>query len=178
MKGWQIERACACSSGPSALWLFLSMKLGFLILVLASIFQIGCSDHGQGHGSLHLHQPLRGGILYELGKHGSGHNLELVTNDMGQLELFALDAHAENYVRIAQKQINLRLSDSNESITILPLHAVADPATGETVGNTSLFRSASPVIDLLPLKGSLTSLSIGSSKYENTPIQFSGNPKP
>ena len=72
------------------------------------------------HGSLHVQQTLRGGVLYELGKHGSGHNFELVTNEKGQLELFVLDAHAENYVRISQKQIDLQIIDSNNSITVLP----------------------------------------------------------
>ena len=110
----------------------------------------GCSDHAHEHGSLHVHQPLRGGVLYELGKHGSGHNFELVTNEKGQLELFVLDAHAENYVRISQKQIDLQIIDSNNSITVLPLLAIADPATGETLGNTSLFRSTSKITDLLP----------------------------
>ena len=83
-------------------------------------FFLGCSDHAHKHGSLHVHQPLRGGVLYELGKHGSGHNFELVTNEKGQLELFVLDAHAENYVRISQKQIDLQIIDSNNSITVLP----------------------------------------------------------
>ena len=76
---------------------------------------LGCSDHAHKHGSLHVHQPLRGGVLYELGKHGSGHNFELVTNEKGQLELFVLDAHAENYVRISQKQIDLQIIDSESS---------------------------------------------------------------
>ena len=138
---------------------------------------LGCSDHAHKHGSLHVHQPLRGGVLYELGKHGSGHNFELVTNEKGQLELFVLDAHAENYVRISQKQIDLEIINSNGPVTVLPLHAIADSATGETVGNTSLFRSISGIADLLPLSATLTSLKIGSSHYEKVSIEFSGNPK-
>ena len=139
---------------------------------------LGCSDHAHKHGSLHVHQPLRGGVLYELGKHGSGHNFELVTNEKGQLELFVLDAHAENYVRISQKQIDLQIIDSNNSITVLPLHAIADPATGETLGNTSLFRSTSKITDLLPLSATLNSLKIGNSDYKEVSIEFSGNPQP
>ncbi len=156
----------------------LKMKLGLFILALAIILHFGCSDHAQEHGALHIHKPLRGGILYELGKHGSGHNLELVTNENGQLELFILDAHAENYLRISQKQIDLQILETNDTSNIIPLHAIADAATGETIGNTSLFRSDSSLADLLPLNGSLKLLTIGSISYENTPIQFPGNPKP
>ena len=96
--------------------------MNFLSLIIFTfcLSLIGCSDHAHEHGSLHVHQPLRGGVLYELGKHGSGHNLELVTNGKGQLELFVLDAHAENYVRISQKQIDLEIIDSTNSITVLP----------------------------------------------------------
>ncbi len=154
--------------------------MNFLSLIIFTfcLSLIGCSDHAHEHGSLHVHQPLRGGVLYELGKHGSGHNLELVTNGKGQLELFVLDAHAENYVRISQKQIDLEIINSNGPVTVLPLHAIADSATGETVGNTSLFRSISGITDLLPLSATLTSLKIGSSQYEKVSIEFSGNPKP
>ena len=152
----------------------------FLSFIISTIFLslIGCSDHANEHGSLHVHQPLRGGVLYELGKHGSGHNFELVTNEKGQLELFVLDAHAENYVRILQKQIDLQIINPTNSTKVLPLHAIADPATGETVGNTSLFRSTSQVTALLPLSATMSSLKIGNSDYEKVSIEFSGNPQP
>jgi uncharacterized Rossmann fold enzyme len=110
----------------------------------------------------------------ELGKHGSGYNLEILQNPQDQLEIFILDAHAENYVRIAQPSIELTLTDSNQTMS---LGAVADPATGETVGNSALFRAESNISSKLPLLGFLRSLKIGSKTYTYQPFEFSGNPQ-
>ena len=110
----------------------------------------------------------------ELGPHGSGHNLELSLNNKGEFEVFILDAHAENYVRIEQSTIELNLADNNRTLT---LNAIPDPATGETVGNSSLFRSSQSVENLLPIKAEMVNVKIGSSNYLNTPLSFSGNPK-
>ena len=135
----------------------------------------GCSDeqkHQSGGG--HVHQAMRGGMLMELGKHGSGHNLELLLNDKGNFEIFILDAHADNYVRIEQSTIELNLADHNRSLI---LDAISDPATGETVGNSSLFRTSLSIENFLPLKAEIVDLKIGSSNYLNTALSFSGNPK-
>ena len=150
------------------------------LIILSSIiltFNWGCSDErekGGNSGGGHVHQAMRGGILRELGPHGSGHNLELLLNNKGEFEIFILDAHAENYVRIAQSTIELNLADNNRTLT---LNAIPDPATGETVGNSSLFRSSQSVENLLPIKAEMVNVKIGSSNYLNTPLSFSGNPK-
>jgi hypothetical protein len=149
------------------------------LIILSSIiltFNWGCSDErekGGNSGGGHVHQAMRGGILMELGPHGSGHNLELLQNNKGEFEIFILDAHADNYVRIKQSIIELNLADNNSTLT---LNAVADPATGEKVGDSSLFRSSQSVQNLLPMKAEIVDLKIGSSNYSNTPLSFSGNP--
>jgi hypothetical protein len=137
----------------------------------------GCSDDRKKGGNSeggHVHQAMRGGILMELGPHGSGHNLELLLNNKGEFEIFILDAHAENYVRIEQSTIELNLADNNRTLI---LEAIPDPATGETVGNSSLFRTSQSVENLLPIKAEMVNVAIGSSNYLNTPLSFSGNPK-
>lgn len=149
------------------------------LIILSSIiltFNWGCSDErekGGNSGGGHVHQAMRGGILMELGPHGSGHNLELLQNNKGEFEIFILDAHADNYVRIKQSTIELNLADNNSTLT---LNAVADPATGEKVGDSSLFRSSQSIQNLLPMKAEIVDLKIGSSNYSNTPLSFSGNP--
>lgn len=132
-------------------------------------------DHSAHAGGAHVHQPLRGGTLLELGPHGSGHNLELLRNEKDELEIFILDAHAENYIRIKQPKIELSLNDRNHSLT---LDAVPDSATGETVGNTSLFRSNQSIANLLPLQGKIIAIQVGSKKYEQTAFSFSKNSQP
>ena len=151
------------------------MNFFFSLFSTALLLLSGCSSdhHSSDHGGHHIHQPLRGGVLMELGKHGSGYNLEILQNPADQLEIFILDAHAENYVRIAQPSIELTLRDSNQTIS---LGAVADPATGETVGNSALFRTESNISKNIPLQGILRSLKIGSKTYTDQPFEFSGNP--
>ena len=151
------------------------MHFFFSLFSAALLLLCGCSSdpHSSNHGSAHIHQPLRGGVLMELGKHGSGYNLEILQNHEDQLEIFILDAHAENYVRIAQPSIELTLTDSNQTMS---LGAIADPATGETVGNSALFRTESNISKNIPLQGILRSLKIGSKTYTDQPFEFSGNP--
>ena len=152
------------------------MHFFFSLFSTALLLLFGCSTdpHSSDHGGLHIHQPLRGGVLMELGKHGSGYNLEILQNTNDQLEIFILDAHAENYVRISQPSIELTLTDSNQTMS---LGAVAARATGETVGNSSLFRTESNISKNIPLVGTLRSLKIGSKTYTDQPLKFSGNPK-
>jgi len=151
----------------------------FRILLCFSFFAIwGCSgdDPSSSHGSAHVHQAPRGGVLLELGPHGSGHNLELLENPEGKLEIYVLDAHAENHVRISQPFLELSLIDANGSANPLLLQAIADAATGETVGNTALFRSEPSITELLPLRGEILSIAIGSKTYTAQAFEFSGNP--
>lgn len=158
------------------------MKYRFLTLSILSLGFFACSDHQhdescKSHGGHHVHQPLLGGALVPLGEHGGGYNLEVLTTADQFLSVYILDAHAENFVRIAQPKIDLELSDQNQSV-ILSLDAIADSATGETVGNTSHFRSPTPINSSLPASGILQSIKIGANEYNQTRISFPENPKP
>jgi hypothetical protein len=152
------------------------MKTIQSICLLTYLLFAGCSDQvpsgGDGH---HVHTAPHGGELYELGPHGSGFNFELFLNETGKLNLYVLDAHAENFVRIKQTQIEILFTDSNRSS--LSLEAVEDSATGEKVGDTSRFQSPGSIHDLLPIQGFLKEISVGSKTYSEQPISFSGNSK-
>ena len=155
------------------------MKILQYISIIAALLTLGCDDHSNSHngesGGHHVHTAPHGGELYELGPHGSGFNFELFLNQEGKLDLYVLDAHAENFVRIEQSDITISMTEDNS--TILSLKAVADSATGETIGNTSRFQSEKSVKDLLPIKGKIKEILIGSSSYEDEIISFTGNPK-
>ena len=172
------QLACACPNQVHPVG-YPSMKKNLLFVFASWIFLLGAcsenhlSENGSDHG--HVHQALRGGILLELGEHGSGHNLELLLNESDELEIFILDAHAENYVRINQASIALKLGDGQVTLS---LQAVSDPATGESVGDTSLFRSTQSITELLPFSGKINDLKIGNSTYQDVEFAFSGNPKP
>jgi hypothetical protein len=154
--------------------------MNFLLFILFTLFVVGCTEHQHdescgSHGGLHVHEPLLGGQLMALGEHGSGYNLELLIDENNRFSVYILDAHAENFVRIEQESLQVNLSDENKaSIT---LHAVADSATGETVGNTSHFQSKGTVEKFLPLNGIIEMIEIGSKQYSEIEFFFPNDPQ-
>ena len=155
------------------------MKRIEFLLLLPLIAFFGCENSSHNHqgegGSKHVHVAPHGGQLVEVGEHGSGFNLELLLNPDGFLQIYVLDAHAENFVRIKQAQIEIIFPDSNRSS--LSLEAIEDSATGETVGDSSRFQSPGSIHDLLPIQGIIKEITVGSKTYSEQTISFSGNSK-
>ena len=154
--------------------------MNFLFAILIALFVLGCAEHQHdescgSHGGLHVHEPLLGGQLMALGEHGSGYNLELLIDENNRFSVYILDAHAENFVRIEQESLQVDLSDENKSS--ITLHAVADSATGETVGNTSHFQTKGTVENFLPLNGKILMLKIGSKQYSEIDFVFPNDPQ-
>ena len=154
--------------------------MNFLFSMLISLLVVGCTEHQhdescESHGGLHLHEPLLGGQLMAMGEHGSGYNLELLIDANNHFSVYILDAHAENFVRIEQESLQVDLSDGNT--TSLILHAVADSATGETVGNTSHFKTKGTVEKFLPLNGIIEMIEIGSKQYSAIEFFFPNDPQ-
>jgi hypothetical protein len=103
----------------------------------------GCGDH-QNHSSsnapVHWHMagpPHRGtpvalGDDYQIGW--------AFDASAGQLQAYVLDGETENFVRIKPPSIDLtvKLRDRGE---VLQFKAIANSATGEKVGSTSLFEA-------------------------------------
>lgn len=113
------------------------LLLGLVTLLVAT----GCGQRSGGGAATggHVHTAPHGGMLVEVGQHA--YNVEFVRNaDEGKLTAYLLDGHAENFVRIAAPSIDLVIITGGER-KALTLRAVANPATGETVGNTSQFEA-------------------------------------
>ena len=153
-----------------------------LLILVPTLLLFGCGG-GDPNGSSesgshdhHVHVAPHGGQLVEVGEHGSGFNLELVQHFDGFLQIYILDAHAENFVRIQSESIELTMPAENNTVRRIILEAIPDPVTGETVGNTSLFTSTERVTDLLPLKAVIPRLDILESTFENVEIYFTGSP--
>lgn len=131
-----------------------------LLLTLASalLFAAACHrhDHEHDHGHGHVHVAPHGGTLVELGDHQF--NLELLLNrQTGELQVFVLDAHAENFVRVDWPALELSIARDGAGQEPVVLSAVADVLTGETVGNTATFaveaawlRTAVAVVGTVP----------------------------
>ena len=141
-----------------------------------NLLVFGCGGDSNKSGSVgeHVHVAPHGGQLVEVGEHGSGYNLELVLHPDGFLQIYVLDAHAENFVRIPAPSIEIEIPGEGNSSRTLLCEPVADTATGETVGNTSLFTSTERISDLLPLQAVIPQLQVMEFVYENVPIEFSG----
>lgn len=118
------------------------MKIPLLALFVigAVIMTAGCSKshhHGSNAHAGHAHKAPHGGILVELGDHA--YNVELVRDrTAGKLSVWILDGHAENFVRLKSPTLEL-IAMPGGTFTRLTLQAVANPATGETIGDTSQF---------------------------------------
>ena len=95
--------------------------------------------HDHAASGAHVHTAPHGGTLIELGEHA--YSLELVRDAAeGKLTAYVLDGHAENFVRIKASSFDVIATVGGEKRP-LTLKAVANTATGETVGDTSQFET-------------------------------------
>lgn len=121
------------------------MKLFFsrVALVAALLFSLAaCSKQPEpattaAKPAKHEHHPPHGGTPVVLGD--EAYHLELVRDaEAGKLSVYVLDGEMENFIRIAAPSIRIDAMVGGAKQT-LTLAAVANSATGEKVGNTSLF---------------------------------------
>lgn len=123
----------------------------------------GDAHAGHNHGG-HAHTAPHGGTLVELGDHAF--NVELLHDPAtGKLTVWILDAHAENFVRITSPTIEL-VAMPGGKFTPLTLAAVANPATGETVGNTSQFEIQADWLKTAGAFSGIVTVEIKGTKFE------------
>lgn len=122
------------------------------------------AHNAAGHG--HVHRAPHGGQLVEIGAHQ--YNLEFVRDPVaGKLTAYALDGHAENFVRLAQPQIELSIMRGGLGTTLV-LQAVANPATGETVGDTSQFEGTAEWLQgSIPFDATVKSVTFRGTTFSN-----------
>lgn len=143
-------------------------RLVFALVVVAWVGGCSKADQHAATGG-HVHAAPHGGTLIELGEHA--YNLELVRDgSSGKLTAYVLDGHAENFVRLAAPSIELTAITGGERRP-LSLKAVANPATGETVGNTSQFEGQADWLkQTAEFPGTISSLEIKGTKFENVGV--------
>lgn len=87
----------------------------------------------------HEHHPPHGGTPVELGQ--EEYHVEFVLDaPAGKLQAFILDGELENFVRISAPSLEVvaQVSGHPETLRFQP---IANSATGETAGDTSLFEA-------------------------------------
>jgi type IV pilus biogenesis protein CpaD/CtpE len=145
-----------------------------LLATLALAALAGCGKRdphaGHSHGG-HAHTAPHGGLLVEIGDHA--YNVELVRDDdAGKLTAYILDGHAENFVRLAAPAITVTAYAAGARQTAT-LAAIANSATGETVGNTSQFEGpAAWLKDAGEFNGEVGALEIKGSKFAPTAFKL------
>jgi hypothetical protein len=151
------------------------MKLILSVLTAAAVAVTltGCGDshNHSSHGGGHHHTAPHGGMLLEIGKHE--YNLEFVVDAAaGSLNLYVLDGHAENFIRIAAPSIEIITTAGTNSAKLV-LQPVANAATGEKAGDTSQFQAQADWLKTTPVfDGVVNEIDIKGSKHSFLTFRF------
>jgi hypothetical protein len=120
----------------------------------------------------HHHDAPHGGTLVELGDHFA--NLELVLDaSTGTLTAYVLDGHADQAIRLEQKEIVLK--GKTESWT---LQAVGSPLTGERPGDSSQFEVRSDSLKgIQELEATVVKIVVKGQALVDVPLRLQPRPK-
>jgi len=101
------------------------------------------------------------------------YHVELVRNtDEGKLDAYILDGEMEEFVRIVQPEIECVVTTGSDRRTIL-FHAVADRASGETVGDTSFFEATGDWVKSTNVfDGVFKSIQVKGSRFSEVVFNF------
>jgi hypothetical protein len=147
----------------------------FLALSLPIAVCAGCSrapqaaDSGTPHK--HQHHPPHGGTPVVLGD--EAYHVELVLDaSSGTLQAFVLDGEMEDFIRSAVPSIEIVATVGGSPRTLV-LAAVPNPATGETVGDTSEFEGRADWLRATPeFDGVLRSVAIRGTTFTDVKFNF------
>jgi hypothetical protein len=143
----------------------------FALLISAG----ACSKHqddGATHsGHHHEHVAPHGGTAVVLGD--EAYHLELVREPAsGTLTAYVLDGHMEDFIRIEATSFEVTATVNGVS-HLLQFRAVANSATGETVGSTSQFEAQAEWLkSTAAFDGVLKSLTIRGTAVTNVSFNF------
>jgi hypothetical protein len=147
----------------------------FSMLVLAALVA-GCrqkSVHGPSAAApaKHEHKPPHGGTPVVLGNEEYHVEFVLIAVE-GKLLAFVMDGELENFVRVAADsfEVNAKLAGNDE---ILLFHAIANNATGETIGDTSEFEAEADWLKPnTTFDAVLKELTVRTKTYQNVQFNF------
>jgi len=147
--------------------------LRVILLCVATGLLAGCGEGGPAAvGGGHSHGSAHGGTAVELGRHEF--QLDFVFNDaVGRLQCYVMDGHMNDFVRIpaASLEIAAKLPSGETVITLKP---AANPVTGETAGDTSLFEAEAPVLKgIVSFDAVLKQLAVRTKNYTNISFRIS-----
>jgi hypothetical protein len=146
-----------------------------ITVVFASGLLAGCGERAPSvppSDVAHLHKdvPPHGGKAVALGE---DYKMELVLDaPAGKLDAYVFDDEFENFVRIATEsfEVTARLPGREE---VLTFKAVSSTATGETVGDTSMFETRADWLKTQsPFDGVLKQVTVRGNIFSNVVFNF------
>jgi hypothetical protein len=156
-------------------------KLAMAVIAIVCGCLTGCGDTQPTTPSTtahkHEHKPPHGGTPVVLGD--EEYHVELVLDaPAGKLQAFVFDGELENFERIAMEsfEISAKLAGKEE---VLVLKAVPNTATGEKVGDTSMFEAQADWLKTeTNFDAVLREIAVKSKTYQNVEFNFpKGNDK-
>ena len=157
------------------------MKIKLTILsaiALSAALFAGCSkteptesahDHA-GHAH-HEHKPPHGGAPVELGE--EEYHVEFVRDAAaGKLSAYVMDGELEFFIRIATPSFEVAAQVAGKSETLV-FQPIANNATGEKIGDTSLFEAQADWLkSTTNFDGVLKELTVRTKTYTNISFNF------
>lgn len=153
-------------------------KLSATLLLIALGLLTACSKSSpttSAAPSRHDHHPPHGGTPVVLGH--EAYHLELVRDSIGgTFQAYLFDGEMEFFVRasVPSFEISAIVNGQPQTLIFLP---VANPATGETTGDTALYTAQAEWLKTTPaFDATLKSLTIRGTTFSNVKFNFpSGN---
>jgi hypothetical protein len=149
--------------------------LGVLGLVLLA-WPAGCARQSPAPpagppAAKHEHRPPHGGTPVVLGD--ELYHVELVLDPAaGRLQAYVCDGELETFIRVAQPSLEITATLHGQPRTLV-LPAVANPATGETVGDTALFEAQADWLKAATLfDATLHQLTIRGTTFSDVKFNF------
>ncbi|MFI5357917.1 MAG: hypothetical protein ACHQ4G_11345 [Opitutales bacterium] len=149
--------------------------LGLLVLVPLALI-LGCTKPTPGPAAgappaRHEHHPPHGGTPVVLGD--EVYHVELVLDAAaGKLQAYVFDGELENFIRSSVPSFEIDAIVDGQPKTLV-FQAVANPATGETVGDTSLFETQAEWLKTTrTFEGTLRSITIRGTTYAGVEFNF------
>lgn len=157
----------------------LNLRTPGLGVLLTVALLSGCGEHDHAaegtSGGGHHHGSAHGGVAVELGEHQ--YQLDFLADpDAGTLKAWVMDGHVENFVRVPLPSFDVVVLTATGTQT-LSLVACANPASGETVGNTSQFEAEAPWLKGLGrFSATVPRVEIRGTTFTDVRFEYPGSP--
>ncbi len=144
-----------------------------LVLALAAALVGACTKGPADSGAPHKHEhhPPHGGTPVVLGD--EAYHIELVLDaQAGVLQAYVFDGELENFIRCSAPSMEIDATAGGAAHTLV-LAAVPNAATGETVGDTSLFQAQAEWLKgAREFDGVIPSVSVRGSTFTDVKFNF------